>query len=397
MEVKPLLAVLALVSLTGAELAALASARPFTRISTGLDWAFGAAPNWTQVTALLRDPEIMETSVGENPLESFHRLEQNWSRHPGVPRVAFLGNSQMQAVSLAPGEAPPSGLEATYVDQVALRLRSAERPVLVYRISAGGFTYLEALWCAVALTANPLRKPDVLVMQLNYQAFWLSGIRPGIVNLAGDPDVRAALELEAAADTTYAPLFRSALSEFANREAEHAPKSPAATSLAGRGFGSILESKTREAMTAWPAFRERHETKDEFLSLLYRLRLYVLRLKPSTARSITGTRLERSRQCLEALAALCAREKIRLVLFQAPLNPQVRLYGTDADRLSYHEYVEDFSKRHRVPVYDFEDAIPAELWGRWFNGPDPLHLGRAAHQQLAGRMEQVVRESVESR
>jgi hypothetical protein len=45
-------------------------------------------------------------------------------------------------------------------------------------------------------------------------------------------------------------------------------------------------------------------------------------------------------------------------------------------------------------VYDFETIVPAERWGRWFNGPDPLHLGREAHKQLAQQMEQLVRQEI---
>jgi lysophospholipase L1-like esterase len=73
-------------------------------------------------------------------------------------------------------------------------------------------------------------------------------------------------------------------------------------------------------------------------------------------------------------------------LFNAPVNPNVSLYRTSADRNTYHQFLTGITEQFNIPLYDFEDTVPSEYWGSLLNGPDPLHMGRKGHQILAGRI-----------
>jgi hypothetical protein len=129
--------------------------------------------------------------------------------------------------------------------------------------------------------------------------------------------------------------------------------------------------------------QRRSQYRDDFAQLLYRCRLYFLRLKPSTGRSITGSQLLAARAAVGSLIDLCKQQDVRLLMFYAPVNPRVSLYRAPQDRVFYRAFVDHLAQANGIPLYDFENSIPAERWGNLLNGPDPLHMGRAAHQDFA--------------
>jgi len=364
-------------------LAALSVGAPFDAANGALDRAFGGLPAWTQVRNMYRNPETQEASAGEKPLASFHRLAGYWA-HGG--RVLFIGNSQMQMVSLARGEAPPTGPEKTWVDLVTDELAKSGSDLKAYRLSAGGMTYAEALWDILYLTAHPELKPQAIFLQMNYQFLWSNGIRDGMLELLDDPAFRDAAAREAARGDGYSGLFRERLQAGAARGAT----AGAAPSTEANAPAERLESEVRQGLSGWIGFRERGRQRDDFLNLLYRARIYFLHLKPSTARSISEVRLRESQTAVERIAEICREENIRFVLLRVPANPLISLYRTPEDHDRYMRYLADMASRFATPVYDFEDLVPAQEWGLAYNGPDPLHMGRAGHRLLASRVIPIV-------
>jgi hypothetical protein len=55
------------------------------------------------------------------------------------------------------------------------------------------------------------------------------------------------------------------------------------------------------------------------------------------------------------------------------------LYGNEGDRQEYDQIVADLSKNYASNYFDFEASVPADMWGLWIDGPDPIHFGRAGH------------------
>ncbi|MEZ5356535.1 MAG: SGNH/GDSL hydrolase family protein [Bryobacteraceae bacterium] len=362
------------VCLTGALLAV----RPFDKANQALDWMFGAPPAWTQVKNLVRDERIQELSRGERPLASFRALRKHWEGRTGR-RVCFIGNSQMLAVSLAASEERSEETEPTYVDRLALD--GDKLGLLVYRLSAPGMSYPEALWYVHYLLLEERIRPDEVVLQINYQAFWNAGIRGGMLEMLEQDRFREVIEREAAGNAAYAETFREALRTWKQMR-EKKPE----TAAADARVGERVEAATRKRLgELFPRFAERRTHKDDLLEMLYRLRVYVLQLKPSTARTITGTRWERSRAAVEAIVEACREKQVKVLLFHAPLNPKVKLYRSERDRQNYREFVETVAGREGVQLVDLEHAVPAQYWGRWMNGPDPLHLGRKGHKLMAAR------------
>lgn len=387
---------------TFALLAGLLALRPFQRGNDLLDRIFDGAPAWTQVRLLHRDPSMEDTSHGEDLGGSLRTLADAWEARGrghslGEPsrRVYFMGNSQMQDVSLAAGEEPPSAPEKTYFYQVADHYQQAAGDRLaLYRLSFPAISYAEVLWALRYVTQVPALEPDLVVLQINYQAFRQAGIRDGVLGMLSQPDFRASVEAVARGGEPHAEAFAEARRRWDEREARSAAsRTPASASgssfvstLSALELGSAAETRARAWLAGAPGFATRAAQKDEFLEMLYRLRLYVLQVKPTTVRPIGGARLVQNQSALDAIAELCAQRGVRLVLFHAPLNPRVELHATPEDRQSYEAMVRSFAARHGLVIVDFERAVPAPRWGRLLNGPDPMHLSRAGHQMLARRI-----------
>lgn len=361
-------------------LAALFALQPFERANDAMDRAFGALPAWTQVGDMYRDPLTQEVSRGDSPLESFRMLADAWAAHPAERRVMLMGNSQSLMTSLAPGEPPPSGPEKTYTDWIAAASQAAVPPRLFYRLSAGALSYQEMVWYAAWFAGRPDIKPNVLLVQLNYQNFVNGGIRGGMLKLLSDPSFRLKIEEMAARQDPDSETYAAALNQYDHAQAVSnipAPEPPR---------GARLEMELRERFTRVPPFRNRAAMRASFDYMLIRGRTYLLHMGSASRRSLGGGRVYASRAALERLAEVSQRAGIRLVLFQAPTNPAVPLYATEGDDRSYHEFTNAVAARHGLTILDFEHSVPGTEWGMSLNLPDPLHLGRAGHRRLADRM-----------
>lgn len=384
------LSAMTVLSCTLALTAGLVRLNPFDPVCDGMDRLFGAPPKWTQVTNLYRDPLTQEVTHGDDPVSSLGVLKNYWHERGSSQRVVFAGNSQMHAISLAAGEGPVSLPEKTYVDMVGDDLRRADPNELLYRLSSSDMSYPEVLWELNYMLDDPDLRPQMMVVQLNYQAFWTGGIRDSMLPMLRRPSFRKRMEKFAGSGDPDAPAYQDALRRYdQSNTADQANAASETNSGLTSVFGQqitpayAVETRARQWLDRLSPDQRRAELRESFENVLYRGRLYLLRLKPSTARSITGSRLLAARSAVDSIAALCAANNVRLLLFNAPVNPNISLYRTSADRESYHDFVDGIAMKYRVPLFDFENSIGPQLWGHLLNGPEPLHLGRVAHQLMA--------------
>jgi len=371
---------LLILAATLACLAALFAIQPFERANAAMDRTFGALPAWTQVENMYRDPATQELTHGDSPLESFRVLSQTWAAHPGQKRIVLMGNSQSLMTSLAPGEGPPTGPEKTYCDWMADACSQATPPKLFYRLAAGALSYEEMLWYATYLEGRPDIRPDILLVQLNYQNFANSGIRGGMLEMLSDTGFRLKIEEMAARQAADADTFAAALAQY-----DHAKVQSNIPAAEPSGNGR-LETALRDRFNRTPPFANLPATRASFDLMLVRARTYFFHLGSASKRSLGGGRVAASRAALEHLAESSKRSGIRLVFFQAPTNPAVPLYATAEDDRSYHDFGNSLAARYGIPILDFEHAVPGNEWGMSLNLPDPLHLGRAGHRRLANAM-----------
>jgi hypothetical protein len=375
---------------TLALLAGLVHLNPFDPVCDAMDRLFGAPPKWTQVTNLYIDPRTQETTHGDDPVSSLSLLKEYWHEQRASQKLVFVGNSQMHAISLAAGEGTVSVPEKTYVDMVGDDLRRADPNELLYRLSSSDMSYPEVLWALNYMLDDPDLRPEAIVLQVNYQAFWTGGIRDSMLPMLRRPSFRARMEKFAPSGRADGPAYADALRRYdqanvtdsTNRSNESDSGLTSVFSLSITP-GYAIETRVRQWLDRMSPNQRRAVLRESFENVLYRGRLYLLQLKPSTARSITGSRLLAARSAVDSIAALCVANNIRLVLLNAPVNPNVSLYRTETDRKSYHDFVRGIAVNYRIPLFDFENSIGARLWGHLLNGPEPLHLGREAHQRMA--------------
>ena len=371
-------------------LAALVHIDPFKRMCHAMDRMFGAPPEWTQITNLYIDPKTQEITHGEDPVHSLGILKGYWHGRSQGSKIVFVGNSQMHSVNLASGEFPRNAPEKTYVDEVIDELQGEIPDELSYRLSSSGMSYPEALWEITYLLDDPDLRPGIIFLQMNYQFFATGGIRDSVLPMLRRPSFRARVEAFAGSARSDATVYADALRRYDDQVAREKSKSEINADI---GLASVfspqvtpgywIETRARDLLETVSPADHRADLKESFEQVLYRGRLYVLRLKPSSARSITGSRLLAARSAVDSIAALCAASNVRLVLFHAPVNPTVQLYRTPQDSESYHQFVSRVAAAHRIPVFDFEKSIGPEHWGTMLNSPEPLHMGRIAHQQMA--------------
>jgi hypothetical protein len=368
----------------------LVATNPFQRTAELLDRLFGAAPEWTLVGKLFIDPQTQETSHGEDPVPSFKRLSEYWSHDDAVRHVYLIGNSQMYTVLLAPGETLATTPEKTYPDLLNDFYRSENTQIAVYRLAAPNITYMEVLWYLAYLTQHPSLEPNTFILQLNYETFRKTGIRDGMLSMLDEPNFATSVNEIATSARPYSNFFLMALQKRREQLAklgttpDSAPGSGSHTGITeSAGIGNIVETRFRNSLEHVPGFSRRGQMKGDLEGLLYRARVFLLHIKPTTPRTLSNATLVLNRSALEDIAELCRGRHIDLILINAPQNPSAPLYKTAADRNLYEDTIRSFAASHNLPFYDFERTIPASYWGVWIDGPDPIHFGRLGHSLMA--------------
>ena len=379
-------AVLAL-ALTFAALWGLLAWDPFRHMR---DVFVNPAQENAKVLSLFTDPSTQEISDGQNPLESLRKLESSWCKVSKETRYILTGNSQTFSVLLAASEAPSTEADRTYPDLLLDRLNAAGANVHGYRLSAPNISYMEVLWYLNYLLVHPCLIPGEFVIQLNFETFRKTGVREGMLELLEDPGFASVIKQEARSNAPYANTFQQAIDQYDSRIAKQNGSQTSSISKTGfaeaRGAGSMLETNARAALDRLSLFKTRGQLKADLLDFLYLARVHLLGITPTTKRSLGGGPLTINVSALERIGELGRRNGIQLVFFNAPQNPNAPLYRTSADRQQYQQIISRLAGKFGQGYFDFENSIPAPLWGVYIDGPDPIHFGRAAHHRLADLM-----------
>jgi hypothetical protein len=365
---------------------------PFGWGRSALSYAFQAGPDSAKITNLYKDPQTQETTNGEAPLTSLQRLAKIWRGCEN--RVLLTGNSQTLSMVLARGEDPAPEPEKTYPDLIFDHYKNAGTSICGYRLSAPNISYMEALWYLLYMSSQEDLKPVRFILQLNYETYRKTSVRDGMLGMLDDPGFQAAIQNEITSGKPYSATFEQALKRYQElsrkRGAKTQPSQPDQVSETGVaesvGFGNRLETGARDVLQEVPGFQHRQQLKGTLFDDLYLMRVYFLRITPTTRRAIGGPSFSSNMSSLERIAELCRSQRVDLALFNAPQNPATPLYLNDDSRTSYERMIRDFAKKNEVMLIDLEESIPGNYWGVWIDGPDPIHLGREGHRQMARLM-----------
>jgi hypothetical protein len=290
------------------------------------------------------------------------------------PGVLVVGNSQQYTVSVARGQKPDPNREVyVAMDLLARRLTADGRTYAFYDGAAPNQTMPEALWQALYWYEIAHISPEFLIVQASFDTFRKSGIRPGYQTLLEDRAYRAALDDFAGghAGEVFARVWSEAKNDAATRKRE----------LAESGRFSV-EGSLRQAMENVNLFRDREKYKAAFLDDIYMLRVSLLHVSPTSRRHITGLPYEENWSALVALVRLARSHGSRVLIYNAPVNPAVSMFY-EAEYDSYVQRLVSLAGDDANGFVDLAHAVPAEDWGFWIDGPDPIHFNEQGHQAMA--------------
>lgn len=359
-----------LAALTAVFVSLLGRVDPFGALS---DWWTGGGET-VRMQPVDEPREHIDPFHGEKLLESLHTLPPpNESRR----RLVVFGNSQQYTASLPRG-AKPSSDKAKMASALVGEQLEARAPGRwqLYNAAAPNQTYPEALWQALYWFEVSADKPAELLLQSSFDTFRKTGIRAGYQTLLDEPRFVAALEAHLAAQPrAYAADWADARKAFAERKAE----------LEGKGKDRQWspEPSLRAGLENVELFARREKLRGSFLELLYLTRVNLLHVTPTTRRHITGHPLEQSFAALTDLIELAQRHGARVALYNAPVNPAVDMFFPD-EYAGFVERLRALCNERGVAFADLATAVPAERWGYWIDGPDPIHFDAQAHEIAAG-------------
>jgi hypothetical protein len=202
-----------------------------------------------------------------------------------------------------------------------------------------------------------------------------------MLELMEEPKFAAAVESMIAENSSYSGVLTQAVNRYhekiavdpSRETAGHKPSNP----------GARWESNLRQRAETTQLWRVKHDTKGDLLNLLYLMRVYLLKITPTTPRPLSGAAFETSVAALDRIAEICRDSGIELRLFLAPQNPATPLWRTVEDRNRYLDAGRRLSEKYHLPLTDLENTIPKQDWGVWIDGPDPIHFGLQGHRLMA--------------
>jgi hypothetical protein len=291
------------------------------------------------------------------------------------PAVLFMGNSQQYTCSLPRGAKIDEGHRAMLMSDLVARelARRSGRPLSVYNASAPSQTLVEKLWQGIFwFVANPT-PPRVLVIQSSFDMYRKTGVRAGFRTLLREKSFQSALEAWPCKERAYCSEFSAALEGGAAQD----------KTAVSEGLSlSNVEGAVRSGLEWIPQYHYREERKASFLNSLYLLRVSGLRVSPTSRRHITGQPLEANTAALEDLVALALKSGARVFIYNAPINPAVSMFY-ESEYQEYLTRLRALAHREKVSFVDLAGAVPADQWGYWIDGPDPIHIAETGHRTLA--------------
>ncbi len=362
--------------LPGSRLAALCALALVLVAGLGRIDPFGALSSWlTGGDALLQTPledhDSWDPGRGATLLATTKKLAP---LAPGMQRVLVFGNSQQYTVSLPRGAAIDPK-ERVVIASARLGKTLEERApgrFRVYNVGSDNQNFAEALWQAIYWFEIAPETPGALIVQSSFDTLRKTSVRAGYQTLLDEPRYAAALAAWIDRARPYAGDFRAAVHDHGERKAELAGKDET------RWQTWSPEPSLRAAMDHVTLFHQREKLKSSLLGALYALRVRGLGISPTTRRHITGAPLEQNLAALADLVALARSKGAKVFVYNAPTNPAVDMFYADEYR-SYLDRTMALCAAHGATFADFGHAVPAEHWGFWIDGPDPIHFDDEGH------------------
>src|SRR6266403_1435448 len=256
-------------------------------------------------------------------------LDHYWAAVPDAasqPLVVLCGMSQMYAIN-----------EFKSRDETISELmddETAPKGVRVFGLAAPNLCNEEAMLLFLSSLSSPHTKPSVFIYGVCFDKYRNLDVRPSYqAHLLRDRELQA--------------LWQRTATEF-NKE--------------------------------YPLVAVRKELNATVQLRLYEARNRLLNIKPTSKRPVIQARYDLNKEFLRMMAEVSKRNRVRLILYIIPLNPQAENPYVPEEYRQFKKWLETFCRGQNVPFANLEGIVPREDWGLFQGGPDFKHFKEEGHR-----------------
>lgn len=315
--------------------------------------------------------------IGGEPVRDNRRpilevLESLPSRREGVKPIVWIGNSHQHAINDA---RPGQSVSSVYLHELLNGPTYPGRYPSI-GISYANLRYEEQFLLTLALAQlAPEQRPALIVHGVRFHDAREMGIaaRAGLRQLLQEPGIVAWIEDPPVPEEDFAPALARIRMDLAS---------------------VLADGRKEEGMEAWlvrvvgpyvPIFQRRSLIDARFSRNLMVFRDWVFRIDTTSKRPVLASRYEQSMQFLELALHVAQRNGIETFLYNVPIRQEVRTPYVAEEYQQFREDLAAMSARHGASFRDYDELIPPELWGTWYDTdfPDFSHFTSAGHRILA--------------
>jgi hypothetical protein len=283
------------------------------------------------------------------------------------PLVILCGMSQMYAINeTKPGD-----------ETISERMddETAPKGTRVFGLAAPNLCNEEALLLFLTAISNPRTKPRVFVYGLCFDKFRNIDLRPTYQTfLAQRPEL---LEL-------WESTARAAATKYPQASQKMLASRYEAVVAGSKSNEEGVESRLRPVIARWvPLVADRKELNAAIQFQAYLLRNKLLRIKPTTKRPIIEGRNQLNREFLQLMIDVAHQQQAKLALYVIPLNPLHENPYVPEQYAQFKQWSEALCRGQGIPFVNIENAVPAEHWGTFLDGPDFKHFKGEGHRLTA--------------
>jgi hypothetical protein len=199
---------------------------------------------------------------------------------------------------------------------------------------------------------NQQRQLSHLILPVVFDDFREDGIRPELLSFSEDPK-------------TYKKLAQSPIGQKIIKEKELADNKNKADTA---GLNGTIQDHVERYLNDWfdknlSFWQARPDARGTLFTHLYLTRNTILGITPSSKRKIIRGRYQDNMNALKAILELAKNNSAQVLVYIAPLRNDVEIPYIKSEYESFKKEVRTLVKEHDAKFANFENLVPAELWG----------------------------------
>lgn len=158
-------------------------------------------------------------------------------------------------------------------------------------------------------------------------------------------------------------------------------ENPGLEGFAQKEMEDVLSARLAEA---WPLWADRPNLRARLMDDIYRLRNWVLGIKPTSVRKIIRPRYARNMAALTAVLAELRKRGIPVLLYIAPIRQDHPLPYDLKEYSAWKTGVTSLAEEYSARLLNLETLVPPQYWGTYHDDDiDFMHFQGKGHQLLA--------------